>query len=62
MDGLREFLGNRRAWSFVIPLVVIGLQRTGIVATDDQVGTVLDQTAALISGLLALWSLQRPRS
>lgn len=62
MDFIKDLFLNRRGWAFLVPVVVVGLQRAGIVATDAQVSTALDQGAALLASGLALWSLRRPKA
>jgi hypothetical protein len=62
MGFFKDLLTNRRGYAFLIPVVTMGLQRAGIVANDDQVGSAIDQAAGLASALLALWSLRAPKA
>jgi Sec-independent protein secretion pathway component TatC len=61
IEFIQSIFTNRRGIAFLIPVVIVGLQRVGVVTTEAEVGTLLDQAAALIAGLLSLWSLARPK-
>lgn len=58
---LKALLTNRRGLAFLIPLLTFILNQSGIAANDTQVTDIATQASGLISGLLALWSLYKPK-
>jgi hypothetical protein len=58
---LKALFTNRRGYAFMIPILTITFQQLGLGASDTQINDLLDKGAALMSGLLSLWSLRSPK-